>query len=414
MNTTIEATYTVATPMFCAGAVRDQAEVRVPSFKGMLRFWWRALAWSKYGGDLSTIMKQEDKLFGSTENGQSSVLMRLLTDPPTKFGRTGDQLIDDAGKVVGAGARYLGYGLVYTFPSRKNQVKEGQLIRACILPGYTFTMSLRYRKPIDDELTELLCDALKAIGMLGGMGARARRGYGSLVLQSLKIENETVWTAPQTFDDLAGAISELLGRYRFSGLPDYTALSNQTRCVILELRNATALVALDRIGREMLRYRSSGKDGRILENKPAEGSFRQDHDLMKSNRPKTTYPLRVAFGLPQNYYFSSTEERFAVSPADNGLDRRASPLMIHIHNFSHDRMHHAIVVSFLPAKFLPGLGPGGKRSSVRISGKTYKGPPTIELPEEDKLYEPIHRFLDRLNGPARCKESFLTSREVIA
>jgi CRISPR-associated protein Cmr1 len=32
----------VVTPMFLGGANNLEAELRVPSIKGMLRFWWRA------------------------------------------------------------------------------------------------------------------------------------------------------------------------------------------------------------------------------------------------------------------------------------------------------------------------------------------------------------------------------------
>ena len=76
----IDATYRVTTPLFCAGAVPSCAELRLPSFKGALRFWWRALAWPRCGGDLEAIRQQEDALFGSAGGGQSRVLMRLAPD----------------------------------------------------------------------------------------------------------------------------------------------------------------------------------------------------------------------------------------------------------------------------------------------------------------------------------------------
>ena len=78
MSTEIEATYRVVTPMFCGGAEPEtHAELRLSSFKGVLRFWWRALAWSRLGGDLGRIKQHEDALFGSADGGQSSVSMRL-------------------------------------------------------------------------------------------------------------------------------------------------------------------------------------------------------------------------------------------------------------------------------------------------------------------------------------------------
>ena len=50
MPTEIEATYRVVTPMFCGGAGAGSAELRMPSFKGVLRFWWRALARPRTAG----------------------------------------------------------------------------------------------------------------------------------------------------------------------------------------------------------------------------------------------------------------------------------------------------------------------------------------------------------------------------
>ena len=42
----IRATYRITTPMFC-GEANQQAEFRLPSFKGVLRFWWRAIKWTR-------------------------------------------------------------------------------------------------------------------------------------------------------------------------------------------------------------------------------------------------------------------------------------------------------------------------------------------------------------------------------
>ncbi len=78
-TTEIEATYRVTTPMFCGGVNQQEAELRLPSFKGVLRFWWRALAWSRLQGDLKAIKREEDALFGSADGGQARVSMRLDT-----------------------------------------------------------------------------------------------------------------------------------------------------------------------------------------------------------------------------------------------------------------------------------------------------------------------------------------------
>jgi CRISPR-associated protein Cmr1 len=52
---TIQATFQVTTPLFCGGADGSSAELRPSSVKGVLRFWWRACAWSRFDGDLTRI-----------------------------------------------------------------------------------------------------------------------------------------------------------------------------------------------------------------------------------------------------------------------------------------------------------------------------------------------------------------------
>ncbi|HPU57120.1 MAG TPA: type III-B CRISPR module RAMP protein Cmr1, partial [Verrucomicrobiota bacterium] len=45
---TLTATYRIVTPMFLGGAnPESQAELRISSIKGALRFWWRALMWGR-------------------------------------------------------------------------------------------------------------------------------------------------------------------------------------------------------------------------------------------------------------------------------------------------------------------------------------------------------------------------------
>ncbi|MBA4369031.1 MAG: type III-B CRISPR module RAMP protein Cmr1, partial [Desulfobacterium sp.] len=50
----------IVTPMFLGGSDPKKAELRAPSVKGALRFWWRAL----YGSDnLEKMKKREGEIF---------------------------------------------------------------------------------------------------------------------------------------------------------------------------------------------------------------------------------------------------------------------------------------------------------------------------------------------------------------
>ena len=60
-----------------------------------------------YGGDLNTIAKQEDHIFGSTSTGQSRLLMRLASVEQPKVLGIKEQLVTDRGVVVGGGLQIL-------------------------------------------------------------------------------------------------------------------------------------------------------------------------------------------------------------------------------------------------------------------------------------------------------------------
>ena len=387
-----EARFRVLTPLFCVGSSPDRPELRLPSFKGVLRFWWRALAWPRLDGDLGRIQRAEDALFGSSGGVQSHLSMRLPAFPEPKSGRPPETLKDPGGTVVGEGSRYLGYGVMEAFNSRGKNTRAGQLTRACLLPPFEFTVRFRARSLSDDERSSLR-DALFALGTLGGIGSKSRKGYGSLCLERLSMDGEEEWTAPQSAGDLAKSIGASLRTGASDDrLPEYTALSRSARHVVLSSGEREPLRVLDLVGRELIRFRSWGHRGKILGNEDSERRFSDDHDMMKGGGA-ATHPRRVAFGLPHNY-----GQDGQVGPSRPGLDRRASPLFIHIHQCGESPV---AVVSFLPARFLPE-----GRSEISVGGSKVPQRP------EQELYQPIHEFLDRLLDPGQRREPFTGAAEV--
>ncbi len=400
----IEARYRVVTPLFCGGASPGvngaKAELRLPSFKGVLRYWWRALAWSEYGGSLADIQAAENELFGSGGGGarRSRVVMRL-TKVSSHIGLAKGQFLnDDRGQPVSPGAHhglsYLGYGLIET--------RTRELSRACLIPRrnepFEFEVHLRCRR-VDAQPLELLRRALKVIGTLGGFGARSRRGYGSLVLTGLKEDGVYRWQPPKSIAELKQRIDQLTSSARNPGTPEYTAFSNGSRHVLLEAMDIReSLALLDRVGREMLRFRSFGREGTVLATRGgsgvrAEQNYRSDHDSMQllaaRGTAPTTHPERIAFGLPHNYFFSNNPPRrkkAGVRPAGQ-LDRRASPLFIHLNLCGASPV---AVLSFLPAVFLP--------SAPHTTAMIRVGSHDVPLATTPTLYRPIHDFLDRLAG----------------
>ncbi len=292
-------------------------------------------------------------------------------------------------QVVGQGARYFGYGLMEAFNRPKKNKQAGQLVRGCILAPHRFNVRLRCRG-LDHQAIDSILAASRALGLLGGMGARSRRGYGSLVLESYRIDGRERWSAPTDLAPLKREVANLRPASAPEQLPDYTAMTPSARHVLLTAKTKEPLELLDLVGREMIRYRSWGHNGHILSDVDSEKNFRDDHDLMKSDpKRRQTHPRRIAFGLPHNYGRRKEDQ---VAPYDPGLDRRASPLFVHIHQ--HERLV-AAVLTFLPARF---LRPG--RSDISVGGQRVPQQP------EQRLYAPIHAFLDRLCNPDLRKEPF--------
>ena len=390
-RTVIDATYRVVTPLFCAGSDREHPEFRLPSFKGVLRFWWRALAWSRCR-DIESLQSEEDDLFGSSRSGQSRVSLRVAPTSVPQSIRKDEVLRQLDQRVVGHGARYLGYGVMEAFGSQNKNTQNGQLIRACLPAPFEVTVRMTAHDLRGQRLASLK-DALIALGTLGGMGAKSRKGYGSLVIHSLSIDGKTR-PVPQSVDDLCRTILALRESVTEASLPEFTALSPDARHVLLESDKRDPLELLDLVGRELVRFRSWGRNGRILGGDvKSEPNFRSDHDLMK--RPvRNAHPERIAFGLPHNYGRAREKQ---VGPFGR-LDRRASPLFIHVHECATGPV---AVISFLPARFLPQ-----DNANISVGGKKVPQVP------EPRLYRPIHQFLDRLLDPSLRKEPFTNALKV--
>lgn len=153
----------VVTPMFLGGANLNDAELRIPSLKGVLRFWWRATCGIE---SLEEMQKEEAEIFGSTENkarlsiqiDESGTAKPVLKNLPK--GRLG--IID-----------YLSYGIS----------KKGYL-RAHIPAGSTFKLKFFF---YDKNQPESLLNAFYAFINYGGMGAKSRNGFGSLYVKNEKV-----------------------------------------------------------------------------------------------------------------------------------------------------------------------------------------------------------------------------------
>lgn len=323
----LEVHFKVTTPLFMGGADSKKAELAASGIKGALRFWWRALAYSEHAGNISRIQEQETGLFGSTKRQSKIVIL-----PPCY-----PQRPQQSQKIN----TYLGYGITN---------REGIANRESFPAGKDLVLRLISYVPEDDTVVR----AIKALGFFGGLGSRARRGFGSLSLKRILKDGKLMWESPDTIEMFQKDVHELLKGNMGEDMPSYSAFSRHTRVYLLK-SDDDAMTLLNMIGRELQLYRSWGRDGYVGSERGgrrdrAEKNFEDDHDLMYSvvNRQTVTgHPRRVVFGLPHPYYFSGGGK--AQVNASKDL-RRSSPLFLHIHEIEN---RYLALATILTAEFLP-------------------------------------------------------------
>lgn len=353
----------VTTPMFIGDGEQQTRSIRPPAIKGALRFWWRALNWGRQlkqaqGNEkaaLAALHQAEADLFGSAagqdKGHQARFQLRVESmenGSPVNLPNPGPN--DSLGYLLGQG--------LYNF-------KTG-VQRPCIPSGATFILTLK-EKPGSHKPTakqwEQLEETLWVFGLLGGLGSRARKGLGSIAIQELSGGS---LQAPKSAAEYEQALKTLRDRLETpaSQLPPFTAFSGLCR-LDLSAQGTQPLSLLREVGQQQQLYRSWGREEKVL-GRPAEQNFGDDHDnalaATRGNRPKNP-PKRAVFGLPHNYFFSSTKGKVDINAP---TERRASPLFIHIHQCPDGS---SIAVQLLmPAQFLPKgqeklvYKPGGQRS----------------------------------------------------
>lgn len=392
----IDLTYRVTIPAFIGNA-EQEAEFRLASFKGLLRFWWRTLQWGRFI-DSQTLKAEEDSIFGSSDQGvgRSKVRLRLLN--PQQMPRAtgvGEVLWkdDDPNNLNGnnrrSGAWYLGYGCINAFATRDGK-KAGQLIRSCLMP---FTFGVEVRITCDEEKLKTVEQALAILGCLGGIGAKSRKGYGSLSLVDWQSENRPAWLDLNNPVSTISNILKATNTARTSN-PTWTAFSDETRIIKINSteQNPTERDLLDNIGREMVYFRSWGNNGKVLGSVP-ERRFVDDHHLFYEQAKRQpqqegavaiAHPERIAFGLPHNYGQKTFEHVYPAIGEKEQESRRASPLFVHIHH-PDSKQKPIALVAFFPAEFLP------QGTRIKSFGKSVPFDPAT-------IYDPVFEFLDRLEG----------------
>ena len=148
------------TPCFCAGANQNIAEVRPPSIRGKLRWWFRVV-----GGTI----EQESEVFGSI-SGETGLASSLII-------RVSEQTLAGVWQPIHAsGMSNTGYLLFF---AQKSAGGARWAPGGAIPKGTKFTLSLVWRRKVSDAAQLVFELALKCFLTLGTLGLRSSRGLGA-------------------------------------------------------------------------------------------------------------------------------------------------------------------------------------------------------------------------------------------
>lgn len=189
---------TFITPALLAGADQNAPEIRAPSIRGALRWWFRVLA----GG--RDVREEEEELFGGVHGSDGPVASAISVRVETpRIVKGSEPLYRDEKKREGGVPRNesaMNYITYFAWASGKkkdkgedkkkdankdkDRDKEDDTRRTdpfhYIGEGSTFTLKIRAVRPVRPELWARLEEAVKAFVWVGALGLRATRGFGRL------------------------------------------------------------------------------------------------------------------------------------------------------------------------------------------------------------------------------------------
>jgi CRISPR-associated protein Cmr1 len=368
----------------------DPGGIRVPSLRGILSFWHRSLLSHL---EPQEVFSRQAALFGSTNRGQG-IRVRWLEarfqSGEVRYGRT-ENLFEHV---------YLGYGPIQllkvedrSHPSGRQDIATSFNSNAC--REAILADRLRPEFHFAAQGTPAQIDGLKRalllLHLFGGIGARSRRGWGSV---EVEIEGKKV-ARISSVADLSSYLSRSLAEVLPAGdpllnmrpRPRFTAFSSETK-LFLTREFASSDEVLVEFAQRLLDERSYRR--------PAPRA-KSDHDLEFKDFSGlaadtiTGIPSRLAFGMPYHPKHPGSWEMEYVGrlPAGDTSDttRRSSPLLLKVFRLAEAR--YVGVALLLKADFF-----GDPRREIGAKGRS------LTVPFGTREYDVVDEFLAKTGWTA--------------
>lgn len=162
MNVIYDGRLEFITPAFLAGADQNRPEIRVPSIRGALRWWFRVLGGTR---------EEESLAFGAVHGTVTSSALVIRTSetapqfgPPLSFAPTSD------------------FGYLYYFAKASGNTAGIRRTEAqhYFAPGTAFRLQVLTRHPLPQAVVDRIQEAIETFVRIGAIGLRATRGCGAL------------------------------------------------------------------------------------------------------------------------------------------------------------------------------------------------------------------------------------------
>lgn len=146
----------ILTPMFLSGANKGKPEFRLPPFKGVMRYWWRA---AQRAREPEWLKRNEAELFGAggDTGGASKFKLKRSDDVELSYG-----------------------GRAYMLP-HKNELSKNHI-------KGNFSIRIMGRDP---GVLDTAAEVFELSAILGGVGKRTRRGFGAFYLRPESTEPQS-------------------------------------------------------------------------------------------------------------------------------------------------------------------------------------------------------------------------------
>ncbi len=320
--------YELITPLFGGGVdpgVTDPVTlIRGTSIRGHLRFWWRATRGGQFDGCLSEMKKAEDDLWGTASTSKNPCPSKVQIGVDiTEQGQIENPF--ETRTRAASGWQDVAYA---AFPLQGDGKKPPGSVRS----GIAFALRLSFPESDEDEITA----ALWAWETFGGVGARTRRGFGTLKLAAMDGISNRI-PNPQ----MVGAwIESNLRTHVTTGAwpADVPHLSGQL-CMKVTGSYPTPRSAWGYLLRKLKDFRQSRNPG-TASNRPGRSHWPEPDEIRRltsQSAPMHATPLstvakfpRAQFGLPIIFHFKDEKSG---DPNDTSLegvdhDRLTSPLIL--------------------------------------------------------------------------------------